>query len=89
MLCIHPFSSFLVLGLFQLPFLGLFSPFACFNFTKQLFSLFYLLPPLGKTDLVFDVGPDDAGHLIAVQVDDGILHLDLLEASGSGHHSSY
>jgi hypothetical protein len=31
-------------------------------------------------ELVLDVLPNDAGHLIAVQLHHGILHLDLLEA---------
>lgn len=31
-------------------------------------------------ELVFDVLPDDAGHLISVQLDDWVLDLDLLNA---------
>lgn len=34
-------------------------------------------------DLVLDVLPDDPRHLIAVQLDDGVLDLDLLEGSHS------
>ena len=32
---------------------------------------------IGMDQLVLDVLPDDAGHLVAVHFDDGILHLDL------------
>ena len=32
-------------------------------------------------ELVLDILPDDAGHLIAVKLDDGVLDLDLVECS--------
>lgn len=35
-------------------------------------------------ELVLDVLPDDAGHLVAVELDDGVLDLDL----GSGRHGA-
>ena len=31
----------------------------------------------GQDQLVLDERPDDPGHLVAVELDDGILHLDL------------
>lgn len=36
-----------------------------------------------EDELVLDVLPDDAGHLIAVQLDDGVLDLDLAFRGGS------
>ena len=33
-------------------------------------------------EAVLDLLPDDAGHLVAVQLDDGVLDLDLLDAGG-------
>ena len=39
---------------------------------------------VGEDELVLDVLPDDAGHLIAVELDDGVLDLDL----GSGRHGA-
>ena len=36
---------------------------------------------VGVDELVLDVLPDDAGHLIAVQLDNRVLDLDLVECS--------
>lgn len=38
---------------------------------------------VGEDELVLDALPDDAGHLVAVKLDDGVLDLDL--AAGGGH----
>src|SRR5690606_7456641 len=38
---------------------------------------------VGKDQLVLDELPDDPGHLVAVKLDDGPLHLDLGHANGS------
>ena len=37
----------------------------------------------GVDELLLDVLPDDAGHLIAIELDDGVLDLNLLESLGS------
>lgn len=36
---------------------------------------------VGKDELILDDLPDDAGHLITVELDDGVLDLDLLVGS--------
>lgn len=37
-----------------------------------------------KDELLTDLLPDDAGHLVTVHLDDGVLGLDTLNAGGSG-----
>ena len=39
---------------------------------------------VGVDELVLDVLPDDAGHLVAVQLDDGVLDLDLGDLGSHG-----
>jgi hypothetical protein len=39
---------------------------------------------VGVDEFVFDVLPDDAGHLVAVQLDDGVLDLDFGDLGGHG-----
>ena len=42
-------------------------------------SVLPLYSPSGRVDeLVLDELPEDAGHLIAVQLGDGVLHFDFL-----------
>lgn len=39
---------------------------------------------VGEDELLLDIFPDNPGHLVPVQLDDGILDLDLLRHVGSG-----
>jgi class 3 adenylate cyclase len=37
---------------------------------------------IGKDQLLLDEGPDDPGHLVAVELDDGVFHLDFRHPGG-------
>ena len=39
-------------------------------------------------EFILDILPDDARHFVAIELDDGVLDLDLLEGGRGGRHSS-